>query len=231
MRHVSSPCNLAKLDSIVPAKIAQASGVNQINLTTAQFANDLKQNCSANPCSDNCVQSCKPAHKCFDCQKCVVTPNAASTKAKGACLTYIQICAPTMMCYVNTESGLSGKVAVFDGTGKKFAPCELDSTLLSEQASKQKDLPVCQMPYLYMNEQWSPSLKDCMSIESIKNPKCNPPAHIAKKIEKDSCSLCNAQHCKCASSENGNAMNSIMENMIHDKMGKSNIGKKVRDCE
>merc|ERR1719265_2611816 len=77
------------------------------------------------------------------------------------------------------------------------------------------------MPHVYMDQEWVPSLKSCMSISSP----CNPPQHISKKIEQDSCSLCNSKHCKCASSGTGNAMDSIMENMLHDRNGKRNIGK------
>jgi len=223
LKHINSPCKLSSLASIMPAKTKQAWSLGKHQEAKTQLAGDLAKACTANPCSDGCVQLCKPAFKCMDCQQCLTSGGMKDLPAL-VCPTYLGLCAKSVMCNVKSVSGLPGKVAVFDGIGKDFAPCVLNSTLLNKHASKAKDLPLCQMPHLYMDEKWVPTLKNCMSIKS----NCSPPAYIASKIEENSCSLCNAEHCKCASDGYGNAMNSIMQNMIHDKMGKSNIGKEFK---
>ena len=223
MLHLNSPCDLANLDSIVPAKAQNASTAQQILVEMQPLANDLTKACSNNRCGNECVQICKPVFKCFSCQQCM-KDFQTSLQAGMVCGKYMEHCAHIMSCHVKSTSGLPGKVAVFDGRGKDFAPCELDSMLLKTHASKAQNLPFCQMPHVYMDQEWVPSLKSCMSISSP----CNPPQHISKKIEQDSCSLCNSKHCKCASSGTGNAMDSIMENMLHDRNGKRNIGKEVR---
>merc|ERR1712032_1026891 len=124
------------------------------------------------------------------------------------CFTYLKHCVNTLTCpYVEIKPDLEGTVAVFDGKGKTFAPCELDSELQEKHAPKAKDQPLCRAPHFLIDVEWEKSLAMCMG-----KSQCEPKEEIGKLIAEDSCALCNSQHCKCASTNN-DAHKSIMKNM------------------
>ena len=186
--------------------------------------------CGTNPCSTQCKQLCRPFGHCANCKPCIEAKWEDALSPAQYCAGYTKFCATSIGCdttqLIDIQSKLPGKMAVFDGKGKEFAPCELDTKLLNTHASKAAKLPLCKSPHFYLMDPTSiASLGQCMA--SLADKKCDPKTHIGELIAEDSCSLCNAQHCKCASTQSGDAKESILANMAHNKRARANIGKEV----